>query len=330
MPAQHCWKAPRKRRELAVRLWYPVSAHSNQPCNPADYASSKVWEYFAQLLGVPTFPVATNSCQDAVVAEGVHPVVVFTPGLTATFTDYTFLMEDLASRGYIVVAVNHTYEATAVEFSDGRRARSVVGSHLGGTVPRSPREARFAVDARLKDLKFVLDQIARLNVVRKGPFTGRLDLSKIVVAGHSLGGLTALLVNQSDPHVKGAILLDPVLPEVLPGRTNKPILILGADRKEWTASECSLWRNLQGPRLAVSLQGTEHVALSDWIWLAKDAVQTGPMGPQKTMSAVRDYVASFLDRTLRGEPADPLLSGRSPNYPDAKVTLQDQALCGKQ
>jgi hypothetical protein len=103
-----------------------------------------------------------------------------------------------------------------------------------------------------------------------------------------------------------------------------------AERKEWTASECSLWRNLQGPRLAVSLQGTEHVALSDWIWLAKDAVQTGPMGPQKTMSAVRDYVATFLDRTLRGEPADPLLSGGSPNYPDAKVTLQDQALCGKQ
>lgn len=320
--------ATRNSRELAVRLWYPVSTHSNEPCKPADYASPKVWEYFGELLKVPTFPVTTNSCQDAVVAEGLHPVVVFTPGLTATFTDYTFLMEDLASRGYIVAAVNHTYEATAVEFSDGRLARSVVGSHLGGTVPRSPREARFAVDARLKDIKFVLGQIARLNGARKGPFAGRIDLSKIVVAGHSLGGLTALLVNQSDPRVKGAILLDPVFPEVLPGPTNKPILLLGADRKEWTASECSLWRSLQGPRLAVSLQGTEHVALSDWIWLAKDAVQTGPMGPQKTMSAVRDYVAAFLDVNIRREPADPLLSGASLNYPDARVTVQGQSLCG--
>jgi dienelactone hydrolase len=314
---------------LAVRLWYPVSEHSNEPCKAADYASPKVWEYFGQLLKVPTFPVTTNSCQDAVVAEGLHPVVVFTPGLTATFTDYTFLMEDLASRGYIVVAVNHTSEATAVEFSDGRLVRSVVGSHLGGTVPRSPHEVRFAVDARLKDLKFVLRQLARLNAVRQGPLARKLDLSKIVVAGHSLGGLTALLVNQSDPRVKGAILLDPVFPEVLPGPTNKPILLLGADRKEWTASECSLWRNLQGPRLAVSLQGTEHVALSDWIWLAKDAVQTGPMGPQKTMSAVRDYVAAFLDVNIRREPADPLLSGASLNYPDARVTVQGQSLCGK-
>jgi predicted dienelactone hydrolase len=134
-------------------------------------------------------------------------------------------------------------------------------------------------------------------------------LSKIVVAGHSLGGLTALLVNQSDPHVKGAIL-----------------------RREKSGLEASAVYGaiFRVHRLAVSLQATEHVALSDWIWLAKDAVQTGPMGPQKTMSAVRDYVATFLDRTLRGEPADPLLSGGSPNYPDAKVTLQDQALCGKQ
>ncbi|MFL6442931.1 MAG: hypothetical protein ACJ713_03905, partial [Candidatus Sulfotelmatobacter sp.] len=89
------------------------------------------------------------------------------------------------------------------------------------------------------------------------------------------------------------------------------------------------WRNLQGPRLAVSLQGTEHVALSDWIWLAKDAVKTGPMGPQKTMSAVRDYIGAFLDANLRGEQADPLLAGASLNYPDAGVTVQGQSLCGK-
>jgi predicted esterase len=63
-------------------------------------------------------------------------------------------------------------------------------------------------------------------------------LSKIVIAGHSPGCLTALLVNQSDPHVKGAILLDPVPPEVLPGRANKPILILGADRKRGVDPVC--------------------------------------------------------------------------------------------
>jgi len=293
----------------------------------ADYTSPKVWKYFAQLVGVPSFPVTTNSCQDSAVADGTHPVVVFSPGLTGTFTDYTFLMEDLASRGYIALAVDHTYEATAVEFSDGRLVRSLVGSHLGGEVPRDRKTLSFAVDVRLKDLDFVIDQIARLNVRRDSPFLGRFDLSKIAVAGHSLGGLTALLTNQSSPHVKSAILLDPVLPDVLPGATNKPVLLLAANRQKWGANECGLWSNLHGSRFAVSLQGSEHVALSDWIWLTKDAVQTGPMGPEKTMSAIRDYVAAFLDATLRGEDSGPLLNGPSANYPDARVTGGDEWLC---
>ena len=323
------YRSDGSKRLLGVRLWYPVSSQSNQTCQSAEYASSGVWKYFAQLVGVRTFPVATNSCMNAAVAEGIHPVVVFTPGYTGTYTDYTFLMEDLASRGYVVVAVNHTYEATAVQFADGRVVRSLVGSHLGGPVPRDLRSLSFAVDVRLRDIKFVLTQIARLNSRRGTPFVGKLDLSKVVVAGHSLGGLAALLTNQSDPHVKGAILIDPVLPDVLTTRITKPVLILAADRKQWTANECRLWSHLQGSRLAVSLQGTEHVALSDWIWLTPDALRTGPMGPQKTMSAVRDYVAAFLDANLRGEPADPLLNGPSSIYPNADITTQKQALCSE-
>jgi pimeloyl-ACP methyl ester carboxylesterase len=194
-------------------------------------------------------------------------------------------------------------------------------------VPRDQKTTSFALDVRLKDLSFVIDQIARLNVRRDSPFLGRFDLSKIAVAGHSVGGLTALLTSQSDPHVKVAILIDPVLPDVLPGATTKPVLLLTADRQQWAANECSLWRNLHSSRLAVSLQGSEHLALSDWIWLTKDAVRTGPMGPEKTMSAMRDYVAAFLDTNLRGIGTSPLVNGPSPNYPDARVKGRDQTLC---
>ena len=59
-------------------------------------------------------------------------MVLFTPGYTATSSDYTFLMEDLASRGYVVGAIDHTYEATAVEFPGGGIVRSRVGSILAG------------------------------------------------------------------------------------------------------------------------------------------------------------------------------------------------------
>lgn len=96
-----------RRRELLVRFWYP--SPRLQTCQPAAYASPRAWAYFSQLTGLTLPDVTTNSCQDAPVASGAHPVVVFTPGYTATFTDYTFLLEDLASRGYVIASVDHTY-----------------------------------------------------------------------------------------------------------------------------------------------------------------------------------------------------------------------------
>jgi hypothetical protein len=98
----------------------------------------------------------------------------------------------------------------------------------------------------------------------------------------------------------------------------------GEQRNE---DECQLWSDLRGPRLAVSLRGAEHVTPSDLVWLAKGAVRTGPMGPEKTVEALRDYIAAFLDANLEGKRIDHLLMGSSPDYPDAVVTTQEQALC---
>jgi hypothetical protein len=317
-------------RELAVRLWYPASPNSASNCQLAPYTSSAVWRYFAELARVQPFAVKTNSCWNAPVANGPHPVVLFSPGYTATATDYTFLLEDLASRGYVVAAINHTYEATAVELQDGRLARSVVGSHLGAPVLRKHWPLSSAVSVRLLDLKFVLSQIESLNFRRDDPFAGKLDLAKIAVAGHSLGGLTAYLAIEFDPRLKAAVMLDAPVPNALGSATRKPVLIVTAGRQRWEAGECRLWKNLQGPRLAVNLRGTEHVALSDWIWLAKYAVRVGPMGSERTMDALRDYVAAFLDANLRDDASPPLLSGSSMAYSDAVVTTQDQPVCREQ
>ena len=147
------------------------------------------------------------------------------------------------------------------------------------------------------------------------------------MAGHSLGGLTAYLAVQLDARFKAGIVLDSPVPEAAIGATKTAVLLLAAGRKQWDASECRLWSKLNGPRLAVNLRGSEPMALSDWIWLAKDAVETGPMGPEKTMAAVREYVAVFLDTYLRGEPKNPLLTGPSPDYPDAAVIAQEESMC---
>jgi len=108
-----------------------------------------------------------------------------------------------------------------------------------------------------------------------------------------------------------------------------PVLLLAAGRKQWSDAERRLWGQLQGPRLAVNLKGAEHVTPTDAVWLAKGAIETCPMGAEKTIAAVRDYIAAFLDTNLLDKPTDPLLDGPSSEYPDAEVITQDELLPGK-
>jgi dienelactone hydrolase len=318
------------KRELMVRFWYP--AFSGHVCKTAAYTSPKVWNYFSQLVGIPLPEVRTNSCQDSPISDGAHPVIVFTHGYTGTFTDYTFISEDLASRGYVVASVAHTYETTAVEFPDGRLVKSVFGSHLDGNTLRIDDQAlSFALSVRSWDLKFVLDELERLNTRSDSPFVGKLDISRIGLAGHSLGGVATLLGIEQEPRLKVGVILDGDVTDDSIRGTDKPVLIVAAGRDQWSDYECQLWSNLRGPRFAVNLRGAEHLTPSDAVWLLKDvpgsAVRTGAMGPEKTIAAVRNYIAAFFDTNLLGKPKSVLLNGHSSHYPDAVVKIQEQALC---
>jgi predicted dienelactone hydrolase len=156
-----------------------------------------------------------------------------------------------------------------------------------------------------------------LNVTSGGPFSGRLDPVHIGIMGHSLGDAAAL--SALDPRFKAAVLLDGAIADESVMPTGSLTLILAMGRGRWEENEYGLWKNPAGPHLAVNLRGDEHTTASDAVWLVKGAIQTGMMGPERTIAAIRDYVAVFLDANLRGRPVDALLTGPSSNYPDAVI-----------
>ena len=312
-------------RDLLVRFWYP--AQSNTQCELAEYASPKVWNRFSQLTGARLPDVTTNSCMDAPVLGGAHPVVVFTPGFTGTFTDYTFLFEDLASRGYIIATVAHTYETTGVQFPDGRFVESVLGSYLSGSLRGDAATMAFAVAVRLGDLEFVLNELNHLNAASGGPFSGKLDTSRIALAGHSMGGVTALLGVEQDSRFKVGIIIDGDMTNALSAPTQTPVMIMGMGRQRWSEEECRLWADLRGGRFAVNFAGAVHMTPTDGLWIAKGAISPGDMSMDETLAALRNYVAAFLDANLRGQPWSPLLLQAPPDYPGAAVTTQNESLC---
>jgi len=61
---------------------------------------------------------------------------------------------------------------------------------------------------RVSDLQFIVGELAQLNSDSESPFAGHLDMASIAVAGHSLGGLTALQAVQQDARIRAAVLID--------------------------------------------------------------------------------------------------------------------------
>ena len=313
-------------RELMLRLWYP--RQDNPGCLAAEYTPPAVWAYFSSLLKSPLPRVATSSCRDAAVAVGRHALVFIEHGYTGTFTDYTFLAEDLASRGYVVAAIDHTHEATAVAFPDGRLEKSVFGSHLTQWTRNDRGVLELAVAVRLGDLRFALAELTRLSA-SGGDLGDRLDLGQIALIGHSLGGLTTLRALESEPRFKAGIVLDSLPPPHFARPIQQPVLTLAVGRQGWNEDDCLLWDSLHGPRTAVNLPGLDHLALSDAVWLLDGALSSGSASPQAAVSVLRTYVADFLDANLRGQAAPGSAARMAATLPDAVVASGADRLCGR-
>jgi dienelactone hydrolase len=317
------------KRELMVRFWYPAAQGR---CAPAEYASPKVWAYLSQISGFPLPKIKTNSCLQSGVAAGIHPVIVFSPGFTGMLTDATFLFEELASRGYVVASIAHTHESTAVEFPDGRLITSSFGSYLAPqTLRADPESLALVRSARLDDVKFVLNELWRLDTSLGSAFHNRLDLAHIAVMGHSLGGEVALSILQRESRVRAAVWIDGVISDESAAGTDKPVLLLAAGREQWNQDECRLWSNLRGIRRAVNLRGAEHLTPSDAVWLGRAipgmAVAAGAAGSARTIAAIRNQVTAFFDSALRDRPFAFSLTGVTLDNRAVTVTAATQPLC---
>ena len=90
-----------------------------------DAAESELQLTSRGITGIPPdtlSTVETNAVSDARPAGRQHslPLVVLSPGFTNSRSALTALAEDLASHGYVVAGIDHTYESHATAFPDGR------------------------------------------------------------------------------------------------------------------------------------------------------------------------------------------------------------------
>lgn len=227
-------KSPKK-RELMVKLYYPAEEDNSKPYEP--YLQSELLTLFASFFHVPAFVlghlglVTTDTKADLPVSGQLqqYPVILFSHGAGTSAAVHTSQYEDLASHGYIVAAIDHTFVSAGTVFPD-----HTVSAMEATTDFHTAEPAEIITQIMADDASFVMDELSGLNEgngTQDVDFKGKLDLNHIGAAGHSVGGAAAYNLAIHDSRVKAAIDLDGAV-YMKPGKETiiAPFLMLANDK----------------------------------------------------------------------------------------------------
>ena len=280
---QDPWVPSAGARELMVSLWFPAKSRGGQR---APYMTPKESELVLEGTGTTGVPsdilstTRTNAYTDVKPAGGKHPLVVLSPGFTWPRTSLTALAEDLASHGYVVAGIDHTYENFATTFPDGRVTTCAACTLDVADFPTA------AVESRARDVSFVLDQLTKSTLV---------DPNRIAMVGQSLGGASVGETMLTDSRVKAGINMDGTMFKPLPETgLSRPFMLLGEEGSDpsWDIT----WQRLTGVKRWVSVPGSVHASFTDYDMLAQQiGVDLGSrLTGTSSVDITRRYVRSFL------------------------------------
>jgi D-alanyl-D-alanine carboxypeptidase len=335
-------------RELLVYLWYPAERTATGP--PAPYfpehhglaralGEEALKREFGAAYSAMTGPMPTHAMADANVSSlrRRYPVLLFSHGLEEKSGFYTALIEELASHGYVVAAVEHPYDALGVVFPDGR----VVPFNQKKWRKQRPRPVDLGWESvqeavLAKDILFVLDQLEKLASSKAGgPFAGRLDLTHVGAMGHSLGGKGIARAGAMDKRLSACVNLDgwsggsPMGSDTRDSSPQQPFMMLagshtGADYPPGPRRVKSLCRTenffqrVKSGSYWVTVTGLQHMDVTDLPLLSSTLNPFTAAARRRKLQIVRAYLRAFFDQYLMDKPCA-LLNGRSNEYPEVVV-----------
>jgi len=320
------WAAGVDARELMVSLWYPAASPDGPRAPYMTPAESELQLTSRDITGVPPDVLSTtrtNAVSDATPAgrERALPLVVLSPGFTNARSALTALAEDLASHGYVVAGIDHTYESYGTSFPDGRVTTALAReTRRPGTGFWEKAQA-----GRAADVSFVLSELTTADPAWPG--AGLIDPARIAMAGHSIGGAAAIAAMVADSRILAGIDMDGMIPTPIPDDgLSRPFLFLGKRANYTPGGEGSVttwerdWKRLTGWKRWLVVAGAVHGSFTDLALLADQlGIDVDPHLPgARSLEITRAYVRACFDQHLRGEP-EALLDQPSPRYPEVTI-----------
>ncbi len=301
------------RRRLVLHFWYPSGDARGARTMP--YMNDTLASTWAASHGLPgnfQHGIRTHVVPDAPLADsgGAWPVLLFSHGRSWPVQTYQIMLTDLASRGWLVVAISHPGEEALTSYADGSAVLfdQEAWSDAAGEARVLGRE----IDEVVTDAEFALTHLGRWNGSKASPWYGRIDLRRVGYFGHSLGGSAAAVALTRVSGVKAAAALEGVVHDSSLRRllVNRPLLTMIGGYNDAELS----WRDYRpGPDGVVfeaSVRGAWHASFADLLlvyrayaargWLARHRRE---LDPARVNQIVTDYLDAFFRRYLFGTPA---------------------------
>ncbi|CAD6587829.1 MAG: hypothetical protein ASARMPRED_003256 [Alectoria sarmentosa] len=323
-------------RAIMVTVFYPIQTPSQcDPLKTVNYMPPATAQFWDQELVSYGFTNATlenfemSACrQNASIGPSCRgeepPIVIFFPGMQASRQLYSAMAQSVASYGYLVITIDHPYDAFIVEFPDGTL---VYAANI-----TTSAQTDLDVATRAQDVTFLLDQLSANDTVQ-GVIPGiecGLDVSHVAMFGHSFGGATTAAAMLSDSRIAGGVNMD--------GTFYGPVVKHGLDRPFLLFNDPStthlnypnwgvMWSHLRGWKRELTLAGSKHDGFSDIPLLTKLLGYSpfnstsvlgsvlGTLDRERVLDVVTAYVVAFVDFVLNGTESE-ILQTASPLYPE--------------
>ncbi len=320
-------------REIMVQFWYPAAptGQEKQALFLPDLAVAG--PVIAEQFDLPSFMLnhvnlaELDITQDSPAANGRFPILIFSHGLTGLRVQNTSMARQLASHGYVIAAIDHTY-ANAISVLPGNRVFVYDPCRLFPDCVATYIHARPLVQQWAADIAFVLDTLSHWDESANGILAGKLDTERVGVLGHSTGGGATVQFCLDDPRCDAGLGLDawvlPVDESVLTTPPAQPFMFISTPR--WLGAENlargrAILTALPNDGYELTLAETEHYDFSDIVLLSPLTPQLGLSGKIDSLYSLEVQNASvlaFFDKYIQMQDTG-FLSQPSP-YPELTIT----------